>query len=262
MSVFAIAGNENFTLVEDAAGVFQNLQTSFEQSVESKIGKLTVYDENFAKEVIGLGTIFTVTGYAPDNFGTTAKDGGVFLNILPHNKPATSVDDKQLLHLPDGARIIAMRITNNGTTITGTTGSTINIDCQGWAAGAPTGSRLANGTPTGAGEVDAIGVNSPAGVKFWPAKHTVTGGGTFTYPDPATPGKEQAVTVNVSLSQMTLGTVGEDQGRDDLTPPNSVLVTPTTREVGVLVNNQSLTGGDLAVKLWYIAPTEVPGDRP
>lgn len=260
MSVFAIAGNENFTLVEDAAGVFQNLQTSFEQSVESKIGKLTVYDENFAKEVVGLGTIFTVTGYAPDNFGTTSKDGGVFLNILPHNKSATSVDDKQLLHLPDGARIIAMRITNNGTTITGTAGSTINIDCQGWAAGAPIGNRLANGTPTGAGAVEAIGVNSPAGVKFWPAKHTVTATSTFNY-DMNSPADSTVATV-INGPEMTLGTVGEDQGRDDLTPPNSVLVTPTTREVGILVNNQSLTGGDLAVKLWYIAPTEVPGDRP
>lgn len=260
MSVFAIAGNENFTLVEDAAGVFQNLQTSFEQSVESKIGKLTVYDENLAKEVVGLGTIFTVTGYAPDNFGTTAKDDGVFLNILPHNKPATSVDDKQLLHLPDGARIIAMRITNNGTTITGTTGSTIDIDCQAWTAGAVNGNRLANSTPTGAGAT--TGVNSPAGVKFWPAKHTARASGTFTYPADTSQGVVQTVIVNADLPQMTLGTVGEDQARDDLTPPNSVVVTSTTREVGVLVKNQSLTGGDLAVKLWYIAPTEVPGDRP
>jgi hypothetical protein len=258
MSVSAIAGNENFTLVENAAGVFQNLQTSFEQSVESKIEKLTVYDENFAKEVVGLGTIFTVTGYAPDNFGTTAKNGGVFLNILPQNKPATSVDDKQLLHLPDGARIIAMRITNNGTTITGTSGSTIDIDCQGWTAGAISGNRLANDTPTGAG--GATGVNSPAGVKFWPAKHTVTASSTFNYNagEPTT----STVTTTINGPEMTLGTVGEDQGREDLSPPNSVVVTPTTREVGVLVNNESLTAGDLAVKLWYIAPTEVPGDRP
>lgn len=256
MSVFAIAGNENFTLVENAAGVFQNLQTSFEQSVESKIENLTVYDENFAKEVVGLGTIFTVTGYAPDNFGTTAKDNGVFLNILPGNKPATSVEDKQLLHLPVGARVIAMRITNNGTNITGVPGSTINIDCQQWVAGAPNGNRLANGTPTGA--ATATGVNSPAGVKFWPAKHAATG--TFDYPADTSQGVTQSVTVD--LPQMTLGTVGEDQARADLSPPNSVLVTNTTREVGVLVNNESLTGGDLAVKLWYIAPTEVPGDRP
>ena len=258
MSTLSIAGNENFTLVENSAGVLQNLQTSFEQSVESRIQNLTVYDENFAKEVVGLGTIFTVTGYAPDNFGTAKKNGGVFLNRVPNNKAATAVTDSQLLHLPIGARIIAMRITNNGTKITGPAGppaSEVNIDCQAWSASGPSGDRLAKGTATGAEATAAAsvrGINSPAGVKFWPAAHESEG--NFTYPDQADYPRNTQQSVTVTSNHMTLGTKGEEQGRDDLAPKNSVVVTPDTREVGVHLLNQDLSTGDLAAKLWYIAP--------
>lgn len=228
----SMAGNENFTLVENSAGVLQNLQTTSEQSVESKIQKLTVYDENFAKEVVGLGTIYTVTGYAPDNFGTTGGGHGVFLNRVPKGPAATSATADQLLLLPNGATIIGMRITNNGTTITGNAGSSLNIDCQDWTetSNAVGGSRLALQTPTGANGTtgEPRGVNSAAGVKFWPANFTASG--------------------------MTLGSAGQDQGSTYLSKADSVVVTESTRHVGVLVNSQALTAGDLAVKLWYIAP--------
>ena len=252
MSASSIAGNESFSLVENAAGVFQNLSVSFEQAAEMKVENLTVYDENFANEVPGLGTVYTVTGYAPTTFGTTGAGAGVFLNRKPANLPATAETDKILLTLPVGAEIIAMRLTNNGTAITSGGAPTLNISNQAWSAGAPSGFALANGTSCGAGA--ATGVNSPAGVKFWPAAHIASG--TFTYPNPATPGAVQAVAV--TLPQMTLGTAGEDQA----TGAAGVTVGAATRYIGVLVNAAALTAGDLAVKLWYVAPTAYPGDRP
>lgn len=257
MSTSSIAGNENFTLVENAAGQFQSLNVSYEQATEMKVENITVGDENFAKEVVGLGTVYTVTGYAPTTFGTTAATAGVFLNIQPNNLPATSATSSQLLHLPTGAEIIGMRLTNNGTAIASGGAATLSIANQAWSAGAPAGTTLANLTLVGAGA--ATGVNSPAGVKFWPAAHIATATGTFNYPAGAYPATDaQPVTVTVTLPRMTLGTAGEDQA----TAAAGVAVTATTREVGVLVNTAALTAGDLAVKLWYIAPTEIPGDRP
>jgi hypothetical protein len=257
MSTSSIAGNENFTLVENAAGQFQSLNVSYQQATEMKVESITVGDENFAKEVVGLGTVYTVTGYAPTTFGTTAATAGVFLNIQPNNLPATSATSSQLLHLPTGAEIIGMRITNNGTPITSAGAPTLSIANQAWSASAPAGTTLANLTSCGAGA--ATGVNSPAGVKFWPAAHIASATGTFDYPSGTYPEDQtQAVTVTVTLPRMTLGTAGEDQA----TAAAGVAVTATTREVGVLVNTAALTAGDLAVKLWYIAPTEIPGDRP
>lgn len=257
MSVSAIAGNENFSLVENAAGVFQNLSVSFEQANEMKVENLTVYDENFANEVPGLGTVYTVTGYAPTTFGTTDASNGVFLNRKPANLPATAATDQILLTLPEGAEIIAMRLTNNGTAITSAGAPTLQISNQAWTAGAPSGFALANGTSCGAGA--ATGVNSPAGVKFWPAAHIATATGTFDYPAGVYPaGDTQPVDVDVTLSRMTLGTEGEDQA----TGAAGVTVGAATRYVGVRVNAAALTGGDLAVKLWYVAPTSYPGDRP
>jgi hypothetical protein len=251
MSTYSIAGNESFTLVENAAGVFQNLNVSYEQVNEMKVETITVGDENFAKEVVGLGTVYTVTGYAPTTFGTTASGSGVFLNIQPSNLPATSATSPQLLHLPTGAEIIAMRLTNNGTAITSGGTPTLSIANQAWSASAPSGTTLANLTACGAGA--ATGVNSPAGVKFWPSN--LTAQGSFDYPAGTYPASATQ-TVTVTLPRMTLGTAGEDQA----VGASGVSVTSTTNEVGVLVNTAALTAGDLAVKLWYIAPTEIPGN--
>jgi hypothetical protein len=42
MSTHSIAGNENFTLVENAAGVFQNLNVAYEQATELTVENITV----------------------------------------------------------------------------------------------------------------------------------------------------------------------------------------------------------------------------
>lgn len=253
MSTFSIAGNENFTMVENSAGVFQNIQSSSEQIVESNIQNLTVYDENFANEVVGLGTIKTVTGYAPTNFGTLTNGQGVLLNRLPKQAAATSETDDQLLKLPVGARIIGMRLTNNGTKIrspSGTVGgSTVSLSMQEWIeTPAPlSGDSLAKETPTGANEETKLrGVNSPAGVKFWPTVLKSTGTVTNT-----TTGA-----VTVMTSRMTLGTTGEEQGGggDDEQENSSVLVEEGKQFVGVQLALYPNEKGDLAAKLWYIAP--------
>jgi hypothetical protein len=253
MSTHSIAGNENFTLVENAAGVFQNLNVAYEQATELTVENITVGDENLAKEVVGLGTVYTVTGYAPVGFATTAAAAGVYLNTRPHNLPATSAAAPQLLHLPIGAEIIGMRLTNNGTAITSSGPANLSIANQAWSTAAPSGNSLAKETLCGVG----TGVNSPAGVKFWPAAHVATATADFIYPDPVNPGDTQNVNVTVNLPRMTLGTAGEDQA----TAAAGVSVNAATREVGVLVSD-TLTAGDLAVKLWYIAPTEFAGNRP
>lgn len=246
MSTFSIAGNENFTMVENSAGVFQNIQSSSEQIVESNIQNLTVYDENFANEVVGLGTIKTVTGYAPTNFPAAANTGS-FLNRLPKQPAATSETDDQLLKLPVGARIIGMRLTNNGTTLTGL-GSAVNIGCAAWETDRTliNQDNLAKSTPTGGNNTILRGINAPAGVKFWP--------GTLRSKGSATPDTEGNITVYTN--RMTLGTEGEQQGggEDPFQEDSSVLVEEGKQFIGVTPILQEITGGDLAAKLWYIAP--------
>lgn len=275
-----IAGNENFTLVENAANQFQNMQVAFEEADEMKVQRMTVYDENLAKEVVGVGTIYTVTGYAPNDptlheFSTLTAGNGLFLNRQPKQPAATAVTDPQLLHLPAGAVVVGMRLTNNGVPITGVAGSTLNIGTEAWAAAAVGSTNLANLTGTGASPFPLnSGVNSQGGVKFFAGEPAITTTTTTTAPNPTgltvtvagplpeTVSVDGALTLtSVSTStvtNMTLGTAGIDMNSG----PDGVLVTAPATEVSVFLNTQNLLSGDLAVKLWYISSTEVPGDRP
>lgn len=274
-----IAGNENFTLVENAANQFQNMQVAFEEADEMKVQRMTVYDENLAKEVVGIGTIYTVTGYAPNavnvnEFGTLTAGNGLFLNRQPKQLAATAVTDPQLLHLPAGAVIVGMRLTNNGVPMTGTAGSTLNVGTEEWAAVAVGSNNLANLTGTGASAFPLnSGVNSQAGVKFFAGEPAITTTTTTTAPTPTgltvdttTSNATQPVDGTLTLTSvststvtnMTLGTAGIDMNSG----PDGVLVTAPATEVSVFLNTQNLLTGDLAVKLWYLAATEVPGDRP
>jgi len=263
-----IAGNENFTLVENAANQFQNMQVAFEEADEMKVQRMTVYDENLAKEVVGIGTIYTVTGYAPNavnvnEFGTLTLGNGLFLNRQPKQPAATAVTDPQLLHLPAGAVIVGMRITNNNVPLLGLAGSTINIGTEAWAAAAVGNNNLANATPTGAtpfGGSDT-GVNSKAGVKFFAGEPKITVDTsalqvTINGPIPET--ANVIGTATATIDNMTLGTKGIDMNSG----PHGVVVTAPATEVSVFLNTENIDQGDLAVKLWYLADTEVPGDRP
>jgi hypothetical protein len=261
-----IAGNENFTLVENAANQFQNMQVAFEEADEMKVQRMTVYDENLAKEVVGIGTIYTVTGYAPNavnvnEFGTLTSGNGLFLNRQPKQPAATAVTDPQLLHLPAGAVIVGMRLTNNGVPMTGVANSTLNVGTEAWAAAAVGSTNLANATPTGASASPLnSGVNSKGGVKFFAGEPKITVD-TSALQVSVSGGAETVNvtgTANADITNMTLGTKGIDMNSG----VNGVLVTAPATEVSVFLNAQNLVTGDLAVKLWYLADTEVPGDRP
>lgn len=262
-----IAGNESFTLVENAANQLQNMQVAFEEADEMKVQRMTVYDENLAKEIVGRGTVYTVTGYAPNavnvnEFGTLTAGNGLFLNRQPKQASATSVSSPQLLHLPAGAVIVGMRLTNNGVPLVGTGGSTLNIGTEAWAPVVVGNNNLASGTGTGASPIPLnSGVNSQGGVKFFAGEPTITvntTGLSVTVSSPLPETVSVSGTATAGVSNMTLGTAGMDMNSGS----DGVLVTGPATEVSVFLNTQNLTAGDLAVKLWYLTDTEVPGDRP
>jgi hypothetical protein len=118
MTTQPIAGNQNFTVITNAAA----------QLSELNVGKLAVAD--------GRLTEFTVIGYAPNGFGTAAVGTKLNLNNAPGKDQAVSTTDPNLLRLPKRVKVLSAYATNNGTTITGS-GAQLDVGLNATLAASP-----------------------------------------------------------------------------------------------------------------------------
>ena len=116
MTTQPIAGNQNFTVITNAAA----------QLSELNVGKLAVADGRLPE--------FTVTGYAPTGFANAASGAKLNLNNAPGKPQATATTDPNLLRLPKGVKVISAYVTNNGTTITSGGAATLTVGLAALAA--------------------------------------------------------------------------------------------------------------------------------
>ena len=111
MTTQPIAGNQSFTGITNAAA----------QLSELNVGRITT------ASIDGKLTEFTLVGYAPTDFATAA-DGAVFnLNKAPGLPQATVTTDANLLRIPKRAALVSAYTTNNGTTITSSSGALLKV---------------------------------------------------------------------------------------------------------------------------------------
>ena len=99
----------------------------------------------------GIGTLFQVVVYAPTEFATLSGAQTVFLNNIPSATDATAVTDSRLLLLANGAQILSIQASNNGTTVTGTNsfgGPTCVIGTNTWSASPSSSNNLLNNITT------------------------------------------------------------------------------------------------------------------
>lgn len=217
-----VNGNANFITVTNKANQVEVLDVSRIKVTDLLGGNATLNSLANVTAVPGLGTLKTVVGYAPTGFNVTPSGSGVFLNTTENQAPALVSTDQGLLVLPTGAVILSMRVTNNGTAITGA-GANFDIATQAWTATATavTGERLVN-------DMTLATVNS-------------AGGGLCS------------ALVGAILTGGAAGNLGEQgiafpAGAAD----GPFVVVAGAQHVGVLVNTTSLTTGDMAVRVEYL----------
>ena len=207
----SVSGNQFFTRVENIAGQLTNLNASV-----ASVGSLTVGGAMSAGSAVLTGTnqSSTVVGYAPTSFATGAISSIHNLMTAPGLGAATVVTDPNLLHLPAGAVVDRVVVTNNGTTVVGGTSFTVGTK------DATLATALADATTT-----DAVVAMLLV---------TVNGGGTVGGTTATT---ELALGTAGQLS--TVSTLaGQAQGAFD----NLVAVT---------INGAPNTAGDLCVEITY-----------
>lgn len=138
----AIAGNNNFTKVENVSGSLSVSEAKVSTlDVEGTVSLGLLVHRN---ERPGLGSIRQVVGYAPIGFATAAEDSIMFLNVKPQSPVATSVNSPQLLLLPVGAKVVGAVVTNNGKTISNSGTATYDITAEVWSASPSANGNIAN----------------------------------------------------------------------------------------------------------------------
>lgn len=144
----AIAGNNNFTKVENLAGTLTTLNVS-----DAKVSSLDVQGRasvgllDQRNALPGSGVLHQVIGYAPVGFATAALNSIQFLNVQPNSPAATAVTSSQLLLLPVGARVVSAMVTNNGVAITNSGSSTYDISSEVWSAVPAVSGNIATAMP-------------------------------------------------------------------------------------------------------------------
>ena len=209
-----ISGNQFFTRVENIAGQLTNLNASV-----ASVGSLTVGGAMSAGSAVLTGTnqSSTVVGYAPASFATGAISSIHNLMTAPGLGAATVVTDPNLLHLPAGAVVDRVVVTNNGTTVVGGTSFTVGTKSS-VLAGA-----LTNTTTTNAVVAMLLATVNAA-----------TGGAVGGNTDGSS-----ELALGTAGQVTTLGTLaGQAQGAFD-------------NLVAVVVNTQPNTAGDLCVEITY-----------
>ena len=121
MTTQPIAGNQNFTVITNAAA----------QQSELNVGKITT------ASIDGKLTEYTVTGYVPTDFATAAVGAKLNLNKAPGLPQATAPTDAKLLRIPKHVRLVSAYTTNNGTTITSGGAATLDVGLNAALATSP-----------------------------------------------------------------------------------------------------------------------------
>lgn len=143
-----IAGNNNFTKVENLAGSLTNLNVT-----DAKVNSLDVQGRASVglleqrNSFPGRGSLRQVVGYAPVGFSTAVVDTIQWLNVQPNSPAATAVTSSQLLLLPVGAQIVSAMVTNNGVTVTNTVLSFYDVSSEVWSAVPAATGNIASGVP-------------------------------------------------------------------------------------------------------------------
>ncbi len=122
-------GNLAFRGVTNAAGQFQKLATADITASSAEIGLLDAYAQPF----LGFNRI-TYVGYVPTTFATAAVNSIYSLNKAPGLTTATALT---ALTLPALSVVINVRLTNNGTVITNSSGSATYTMATGGLNAAP-----------------------------------------------------------------------------------------------------------------------------
>lgn len=102
-------GNSGFTKIYNSNNQFSTLTAG------------DINASNVDATIINGEQWVTVVGYTPTSFSTLAGAGTVALLTVPNGTDATVVTDARLLTLPVGAVLQRITVTNNGTTVAGTT---------------------------------------------------------------------------------------------------------------------------------------------
>jgi len=215
MTTNPIAGNQYFSIVQNSTAQFLkesavSMTTSYLTATNASVDYLTL---------TGTRAINVVTGFAPIGFSTAGIASVTNLMRVPGVPAATVVTEPNLLHLPPGALVTRVVVTNNGTPVVGGTSFTIGTK------NSTLSSALTNATTTNMVTAMLLAtVNSTSGGSV---------GGITAVTELALGTAGQAATIS-SLA-------GQVQGAFD----NLVAVT---------VNTSANTSGDLAVQITYINP--------
>lgn len=144
----AIAGNQNFTQIQNLAGQVARLDVNDLSTQSVAVNELNLQGTFSDTDAYPGAVLHRVVGYAPTSFVGTKHDEGFFLNKAAGLAKAANANAVQLLTLPVGAKIVRARLTNNGTfiTATGATAAVADIAIQAWAV-KPDDGTLFDGAP-------------------------------------------------------------------------------------------------------------------
>ena len=210
-----IAGNQDFNNVENVAGQIPLLEVDALRAQSVGVNELNLNGSISDKNAYPGSVLHRVVGYAPASFGTTAANGGVFLNKSPGLPKSLNGSAAQLLVLPVGAKLIRATLTNNGTTVT-PSGASLNVGVESWKA-TPNNDAVFQGAVVGL--ATASGINNA-----------------------------QGVTVSANVTIQANGGFGSTGTADPATP---VTVAAGAQNVSVIVKGAALTAGDLALVIEY-----------
>ena len=146
MTTQPIAGNQNFTVITNAAA----------QQSELNVGKITT------ASIDGKLTEYTVTGYVPTDFATAAVGAKLNLNKAPGLPQATAPTDAKLLRIPKHVRLVSAYTTNNGTTITSGGAATLDVGLNAALATSPSPLSL-TATPFASCNTGVLGMTGAGG---------------------------------------------------------------------------------------------------
>lgn len=187
--------NASFTKVESLAGSLTDLHVADGRIANLETTTLTLENLVEPNAFPGLGTLYTVIGYAPTSFSTLASSGVVYLNNASGQAAATAVTDSQLLVLPTGAKVLSAVVTNNGTSVTNTGASTYDVSTEVWPAVAGGGNVAAAMTLATVNTGGAVG----------PVAATALGTSGVAFAPLAAAAANTGLTVQVNVGDNTAG---------------------------------------------------------
>lgn len=142
----AIAGNQNFTQIQNLAGQVAHLDVNDLSSQSVAVNELNLQGTFSDTDAYPGAVLHRVVGYAPTSFVGTKHTKGFFLNKAAGLAKAANANAVQLLTLPVGAKIVRARLTNNGTFITASASAVADVGVQAWTT-QPNNNTLFNDAP-------------------------------------------------------------------------------------------------------------------